>query len=327
MTFRSIRQCVSVAVIAVAAGSVSPAAAADKYPTRPIELIVPFGAGGAVDLTARAMSSVAVQHLGQPFVVTMKPGGSGVIGASLAARAKPDGYTLMLGGTTPVTVAPQIENAGYNHESFVAVAHINQLPSVVAVKADKPWKTLQELLGQIKSDPSNVVYGTSSISGVTNLGNHMLLRSAGITAPLTTVPYKSVGEHVLSVLRGETDYMVQLTPGMMPHVQSGQIRILAVLADKRFPLLPDVPTAKELGYDVVSVNWIGVLAPKGTPADIVTELSAIIGKMMADPAYVAMAAKTDIPPLYMPAPEFQRFLDAEYKKYGELIERVGLRKK
>lgn len=327
MTFRRIRQCVCLGLMAVVAGGVATAGAADKYPARPLELIVPFGAGGAVDLTARAMSSVAVQHLGQPFVVTMKPGGSGVIGAAQVARAKPDGYTLMLGGTTPVSVAPQLESAGYTLDSFVAVAHLNQLPSVVAVKADKPWKTLQELLSYIRADPTKVVYGTSSISGVTNLGNHMLLRSAGITAPLTTVPYKGVGEHVLSVLRGETDYMVQLTPGMMSHVQSRQIRILAVLSDKRFPLLPDVPTAKELGYDVVSVNWIGVLAPKGTPADIVAELSRIFGKMLEDPAYVTMAAKMEIPPLYMAAPEFQRFLDAEYKKYGELIERVGLRKK
>ncbi len=327
MNFRSIRQCVSVAVIAFVAGGVATVGAADKYPMRPIDLIVPFGAGGSVDLTARALSSVAVQHIGQPLVVTMKPGGSGVIGASLVARANPDGYTLMAGGTTPVTVAPQLESSGYTHDSFVAVAHINQLPSVVAVKADKPWKTLQELLSYIRADPTKVVYGTSSISGVTNLGNHMLLRSAGITAPLTTVPYKSVGEHILSVLRGETDYMVQLTAGLMPNVHSRQIRILGVLSDKRFPLLPDVPTAKELGYDVVSVNWTGVLAPKGTPADIVAELSKSFGKMMADPAFLAMPTKTEIPPLYMAAPDCQRYLDAEYKKYGELIERLGLRKK
>jgi tripartite-type tricarboxylate transporter receptor subunit TctC len=320
MIFRNIIGLVAI----LAAGA---AIAQDKYPSRPIELIVPFGAGGAVDLTARALGSVAAQHLGQPLVITMRPGGSGVIGASLAARAKPDGYTLMLGGTTPVTVAPQLENAGYNNASFVAVAHVNQLPSVVALKADKPWKTLQELLGFIRADPAKIVYGTSSVSGVTNLGNQMLLRSAGITAPLTTVPYKSVGEHVLSVLRGETDYMVQIAAGLMPHVQAKQMRILAVLSDKRFQFLPDVPTAKELGYDVVSVNWIGILAPRGTPADIVTQLSATFGKMMADPAFVAMALKTEMPPSYMPAPEFQRFLDAEYKKYGELIDRAGLRKK
>ncbi len=327
MTNARLFRCLKTLATSLAAGYVATAGAAGNYPTRPIELIVPFGPGGAVDLTARALASVAVQHLGQPLVVTMKPGGSGVIGASLAARAQPDGYTLMLGGTTPVTVAPQLENAGYTNDSFVAVAHINQLPSVVAIKADKPWKTLPELLNHIRADPAKIVYGTSSISGVTNLGNQMLLRSAGITAALTTVPYKSVGEHVLSVLRGETDYMVQITAGVMPHVQSRQIRILAVLSDKRFPLLPDVPTAKELGYDVNSVNWIGVLAPKGTPVDIVADLSRLFGKMMLDPAYVAMATKTEIPSLYMPAADFQRLLESEYKKYGDLIERMNLRKK
>ena len=318
-----------VVLLAVAAAvlSGSPLAAADKYPVRPVELVMPFGPGGSLDLQARALAAVATQYLGQPFVITMKPGAGGTIGTAHVARAKPDGYTLLLGATGPLSITPQLEDTGYTRDSFVPIALLNLTPPVVAVRADRPWKTLEDLLGHIRANPAKVVYGTTSVTGLTNLANNMLLQSAGIQAKLATVPFKGVGDQILSILKGDTEYMVQIHSGLASHLASNQLRALAVLSDKRFPVLRDVPTAKELGYNISASQMMGVLAPKGTPPEIVDTISKALAKMVKDPSFVTMATKMDIPPTFMEPAEFQEFLADEYRKYGAAIEKAGLKKK
>ncbi len=318
-----------VAMLAAAAAvmSVSPLAAADKYPVRPVELVMPFGPGGSLDLQARALAAVAPQHLGQPFVVTMKPGAGGAIGTALVARAKPDGYTLLLAPTGPMSITPQLEDTGYTKDSFVPVALLNLTPPVVAVRADRPWKTLADLLNHIRADPAKVVYGTTSVTGLTNLANSMLLQAAGIQAKLATVPFKGVGDQILSILKGDTEYMVQIHSGLATHLKSNELRALAVLSDKRFSVMPEVPTAKELGYDVSASQMMGVLAPKGTPPEVVEAISKALGRMVKDPAFITMTTKMDIPPTFMEPGDFQKFLDDEYRKYGDAIQRAGLKKK
>jgi tripartite-type tricarboxylate transporter receptor subunit TctC len=270
---------------------------------------------------------VAQKHLGQPLLLTMKPGAGGVVGTAFVARAKPDGYTLLFAVTGPNSIACQVENTGYTKDSFIPIAKINHAPSVVAVKADKPWKTLEDLLNYIRSNLKKVVYGTTAVTGVTNFGNHILLQSAGIKTPLATVPFKGVGDQVLSILKGDTDYMVQVYTGFIPFIKSKEIRVLAVLDGKRLSLLPDVPTAKESGYDVISNMWGAILAPKGTPPEVVDILSQAFGKMVKEPSFSAMMEKMEMPLYYMDRAEFQKYWDAEYQKYGELIVSLGLKKK
>lgn len=308
-------------------GAATPPALADQYPSRPIQVVIPFGAGGAIDLQARAMTPVAQQYLGQPLSVVLKPGGGGIIGAAAVARAKPDGYTLLLTTTSPISIAPQIEDTGYSKDSFIPIAQLNQTPVVVAVRADRPWKTLDDLLKHVRANADKVVFGTTTITGVTTIGNHMLLDAAGIRATLSTVPFKGVGDQVLSVLKGDTDYMLQISPGLMPFIRSNQLRALAILSEKRFPLLPEVPTAKELGYNVVAAAWMGVFAPKGTPAQVVDVIARGLAKMVKDPSFGEMMMKVEIPPAFENTNEFQRQVDSEQAAYGDVIRRVFLKKK
>lgn len=321
---------VSIAALLAVAGammSVSPFATAQTYPARPVELVMPFGPGGSLDLQARALAAVATQHLGQPFVITMKPGAGGTIGTAHVARAKPDGYTFLLTATGPMSITPQLEDTGYTKDSFIPVALLNLTPPVVAVRADRPWKTLEDLLNHIRANPAKVVYGTTSVTGLTNLANSMLLQAAGIEAKLATVPFKGVGDQILSILKGDTEYMVQIHSGLSTYLRSNQLRALAVLSDTRFPVMPDVPTAKELGYDVAASQMMGVLAPKGTPPEIVDTISKALGKMVKDRSFLTMATKMDIPPTFLEPAEFKEFLEDEYRKYGAAIQRAGLKKK
>jgi tripartite-type tricarboxylate transporter receptor subunit TctC len=300
---------------------------AEKFPTAPVELINPFGAGGFNDIHCRMLASVANQYLGQPLIVSMKPGAGGVVGTAFVARSKSDGYTLLFGVTGPNSIACQVENTGYTKDSFVPIAKINHAPAVVAVNAEKPWKKLGDLINYIRDNPKKVVYGTTAVTGVTNFGNFLLLESAGIKEHLATVPFKGVGDQILSVLKGDTDYMVQVYTGLIPFIKSKEIRLLAVLDDVRLSMFPDVPTAKELGYDAISIMWGAILAPKGTPPEVVETLANAFDKMVKDPSFVAMMKKMDMPLFYSDRKTFQKYWDKEYKKYGEMIVSLGLKKK
>jgi len=304
-----------------------PSWAEDQFPSRPVTLINPFSAGGSHDLHCRFLASVANDYLGQPLIVAMKPGAGGTIGTAFVARAKPDGYTLLAGGTGPNSIACQIEDTGFTKDSFVPIAKINHTTVLVGVKADKPWKNLKDLLNHIAKDPNKVVFGTTSVTGITGLSNHMLLRKAGIKTSPPTVPFKGVSAQMLSIMKGDTDYLVQVYTGVMPFIQSKEIRPLAILDDNRLSSLPDVPTAKELGYDVVSNMWFTVLAPKGIPKEIVQKLSTAFDKMVKDASFKGMMKKIDLPIYYQDRHEFQKSWDAEYKEYRELIKELGLKKK
>jgi len=299
----------------------------EKYPTRPVNLVIPYSAGGSFDIVSRVISSVANEYLGQPLIVNMKPGGGAVIGTAFVARGKPNGYTLLFAGNSSLTIACQIEDTGYTKEDFIPIAKINHLPYVVAVRADRPWKSLEDLLSHMRPNPKKVIFGATGIPGLITLGNEMLLKTAKIEASPPIVPFKGVGDQVLSILKGDTDYMVQIYLGLVPFIKSKEIRVLAVLDDKRLPLLPDVPTAKELGYDLTLNMWETILVPKGTPDDIVEKLSTAFAKIVKDPSFVAMMEKMEIPIMYQDRGQFQKFWDDEYKKYGELIDRLGLKKK
>lgn len=300
---------------------------AEKFPARPLEMINPFGPGGFNDVHCQLLTTLAQQYLGQPLVMTMKPGAGGVVGSAFVARAKPDGYTLLMAGPGPNSISCQIENTGYTKESFIPIMKINHAPAVIAVKATKPWKTLEDLLKYIRQDPKKVIYGTTSVTGVTTLGNYLLLQQAGIQTQLATVPYKGVGDHILSVLKGDTDYMSQVFTGLVPYIKSKELRVLAVLDEKRLSLCPDVPTAKELGFDVSSIWWGAVLAPRGTPAEVVDTLAAGFGKMVRDPQFAATMQKMEMPFYPQDRSNFQKYWDQEYQKFGELITRFNLKKK
>ncbi len=306
---------------------ISVSAWSDEYPSRPVSLVIPYGAGGAFDITARLLASVSQKHLGQQLVPTLKPGGGATIGTAFVARAKPDGYTLVYAANSSLTVAPLLEDPGYTKDDFIPIAKITHLTYVIAVRADKPWKTLNDLLVHIRNNPKNVVFGATGIPGLSTIGHSILLKTAGIATAPPMVPFKGVGEQVLSVLKGDTDYMIQIYLGVLPQIRAKELRVLAVLDDARSPLMPEVPTAKELGFNIALNMWLSVLAPKGTPEPVLDKLSVAVAKMVKDPAFVEAMAKVDSPILYQDRRTFQAFWNEEYKAYANLIEQEGLRKK
>jgi len=301
--------------------------AADEYPSRPVSLVIPYGAGGAFDITARILASVSQKHLGQQLVPTLKPGGGATIGTAFVARAKPDGYTLLYAANSSLTIAPLIEDPGYTKDDFIPVGKITHLTYVVAVRADKPWKNLDDLLAYVRNNQKSVVFGATGIPGLSTIGQSQLLKAGKVNYVPPMVPFKGVGEQILSVMKGDTDYMIQIYLGLLPQIRSKELRVLAVLDDARSPFVPDAPTAKELGYDISLNMWLSVLAPKGTPEPVLAKLSTAIAGMVKDPAFVEAMAKVDSPIIYQGRREFQAFWNEEYKSYGNLIEQQGLKKK
>ncbi|MFX0203225.1 MAG: tripartite tricarboxylate transporter substrate binding protein [Candidatus Hodarchaeota archaeon] len=299
----------------------------EKYPNRPITLVIPVGPGGGHDLHSRLMTSVAHQYLGQPMMVEMKPGAGGTIGSAFVARAKPDGYTLLLGGTSFNSITCQREDTGYTKDDFIAIAKINHLNNIVVVPAEKPWKTLEEFLNYMRENPGKLRFGTTSPFGLTGLVNHMLLRKTGIKTAPPTIPYKGVGAQALAMLKGDVDYGVQIHIGLMPWIKSGEFRALATIAEKRLPDLPDVPTAKELGYDVAVNMWLGVLAPKGTPEYIVETLSTAFDNIAKDKSFLTMMKKVGLPLYYENREAFEKYWSEEYKTFGEFMKILGWIKK
>jgi tripartite-type tricarboxylate transporter receptor subunit TctC len=324
---RTLKPCLTAAFSILAGALLSASAWANDYPARPVSLVIPYGAGGAFDITARLLASVSQKHLGQQLVPTLKPGGGATIGTAFVARAKPDGYTLLYAANSSLTIAPLIEDPGYSKDDFIPVGKITHLTYVVGVRNDKPWKNLNDLLAHVRNNPKNVVFGATGIPGLSTIGQAQMLKTAGINTLPPMVPFKGVGEQVLSVLRGDTDYMIQIYLGLLPQIRSKELRVLAVLDDARSPFVPDAPTAKELGFNISLNMWLSVLAPKGTPEPVLEKLSGAIAGMVKDPAFVEAMAKIDAPIIYQGRREFQAFWNEEYKSYGAMIEQQGLRKK
>lgn len=251
-----------------------------------------------------------------------------MVGTAFVARAKPDGYTLLLGGTGPNSIAHHVEEkVGYTKDDFVSIAQITHAPFLVVVGADKPWKNLQELINYIRKDPKKALFGTSTPYGVGGLGNNTLLDSAQIKTSTAIVAFKGASDLNLAAMRGDVDYFINTDSAVIPFVKSKELRALAVLDVERDPFLPDIPTAKELGYDVVAKQWVSVLAPKGTPAEVIETLSKGFANITKDPSFKHLMAKSEIPVTYRNAEEFQRYWDGEYKMYAEIVKRLGLKKK
>ncbi len=300
----------------------------EKFPTRPVTLVVGAGPGGAHDILTRLISVVAQDYLGQPLQVILKPGAGGIIGAQFVARAKPDGYTLNPGATTVNSIHCQMEDTGFTKDSFVAIAKITHTPIILCVPANKPWKTLEDLLDYIRKNPGKARYGTNAPKGIGPLAQRRLMSSAGIKSPPNMVVFKSVSDLVMSMLKGDIEFGIQPDIAFLPFIESKELRALATLERKgRLPALPDVPSLKECGHDIVAQMWIAILAPKGTPEAIVEKLETVFENIVKDPRFIERAKKIDMPIYYEGRREFQKIWDEEYKMYGELIDQLGLRKK
>nr|WP_029001968.1 tripartite tricarboxylate transporter substrate binding protein [Azohydromonas australica] len=306
-------------------GACGLAAQAQEYPSKPITLIVSFSAGGNNDLRARQLGMPVGQLLKQTVVVDNKPGASGNIGHEFVSRAAPDGYTLGIGAMGPLAVNPSLfPKMNFGPKDFVPVVLIEKAPLVLVTRTDKPYKSFKDVVAAAKARPGAVSIGNAGTGGAHHLSAELMEDAAGLE--MLAVPYKGGGPAANALLSGEIDMMFEQTYAALPSIQAGKTRALAVTSDKRLPSLPDVPTMAELGYPQVTVsNWLGVIAPKGTPKPVVAKLNDAFNKALADPA---LREKITGPGNVVGGgspEEFAAFIAAEGKRWSALVKAKGIR--
>lgn len=287
-----------------------------EFPTKPVTLIIPFGAGGSHDLTARAVTSVSADYLGQPVLVQLKPGGGGAIASDFVAKAAPDGYTLLFGGTGPNTTLPAIEGRSKGPDDLIAVCRINYSPAVIVARADAPFKTFKEMIAWAKANPGKLIFGNTGPWGAGDLSWKMIVKETGIEAK--NVPHDGGGPALMAVLGGHVDVSGLFTAQTLPHIQAGKLRALAVTDMVRDPALKDVPTCKEEGVNAVYLMWRGVLAPKGTPRPIVEKLAEAFKKMCEDKSVIPMIKRFGDEIHYLGPDEFTKVWREEFEIQKEL---------
>lgn len=295
-----------------------------KFPTKPITITIPVSAGGGTDLLVRAMSGPLKDTLGQTVNVVNKPGAGGAIGFAAGASDKPDGYsvTSMLAELITVT---QVADVNFSYKSFIPVCNINSECATITVRADAPYNTLEEFIAYAKAHPGEVSFGNSGVGGIWHFIAAAVAASTGIE--VTHVPFEGGGTAVTALAGGHVD-AVPVTPQEVEvQVKAGRAKVLAVLAPERVASLPDVPTAKELGYgDLVFTIFRGFGVPVGTPDAVVKTLSDAFQKVLDDPAITKFMADKHYTKDFVPGPAFGEQMAREEKIYAEMAKQLGLKK-
>lgn len=313
---------VAVLVLSVALAGCSKKTEAPKFPTKPVEMTVLFGAGSSADLVARQLASAAEKVLGQPMPVVNRTGASGAVGYTYVKNTSPDGYNIVWNSNS-ISTAYYQGNMDFNYTAFDPVAKIATETVTLAVKADAPWKNLNEFLEYAKANPGKVKVGNSGLGSFTHLTAVAIAQAAG--AELTHVPFGK-GLAVASLLSGEIQASVQLPAEIMNQVKAGQVRILTVTTEKRIDALPDVPTLREQGHDLVLELWRGIAVPKGTPKEVIKILEDAFRKAVEDPKLKEMSQQLVFQLDFLPADEFGKFIAADDEKIAKLMEAVGQKK-
>ena len=314
-------------VLAAFAAFSGPAQAQEQaFPTKPVRMIVSAAAGGITDIMARLIQEPVGRGLGQPMIVENKPGAGGIIAVDYVAKSAPDGYTLTIVNVSNAAIAPWInKNLPYDPlNDFVGVAAVAEAPTVVAINDKVPARTLKEFIEYARANPGKINYGSAGNGTGPHLAAEVLAHMTGIK--MVHVPYKGAGPAAVDLASG----MVQL--GMIAigsargAIAKGQVRVLAVAGTRRLAALPDVPTFDQAGvsgYDVT--NWFGVLAPKGTPRDIIQLLNSRINQALEDPLVVQRLAEGGILPIKESVQQFQKRIIADHAKWRDIVRIAGIK--
>jgi len=271
-------------LLLTALAAAAPAPARAQYPTKPVELVVPFPAGGRTDIIARQWAAAAGKHLGQQLVVVQKVGGGGAVGSIHVMNAPADGYTLMATTIGNQVLRPISATVPYRYDSFAPIGQISAATLVLAAKSDRPWKTLSELVADAKKRPGAITFGTP-LKLLPHLTVARFARAAGVD--LKHVPQTGDGPAITATLGGHVDMVVTSVGTILSHIKAGNLRPLGVFSEARDPALPEAATAGEQGFAVVGEPWTGIAAPKGTPAEVLARLRSVFELTIKDPEFVA----------------------------------------
>jgi tripartite-type tricarboxylate transporter receptor subunit TctC len=302
---------------------IAAAAVAQQFPNgKPIEMTVMFGAGSAADITARQLAEGMAKHLGVPVPVVNRTGAGGAVGYVHIARQRPDGYAIVWNSNS-VSTSYHSGTLSLDFTAFDPVARVCIENPALTVEASSPWRTLRELMDYARANPDKVRVGNSGTGSHTHIASVALFSVAG--ARMVPVPF-GTGQAIVNLLGKRIEAVVQLPQAIVPHAKSGKLRVLAMLGRARDPVFPDVPTAKELGYDVALDMWRGIAVPKGTPRAIVARLQDAIMKAVESPQFQAAGKNLGFTPAYLPADAFGRLIAEDDRRLAEIMKQIGLKK-
>ncbi|OGA53406.1 MAG: hypothetical protein A3F74_05710 [Betaproteobacteria bacterium RIFCSPLOWO2_12_FULL_62_58] len=314
----------SALALAVCALIMPVAALAQAYPSKPVRMILPFPPGGPTDITGRVIAQKLTEQLGQPVVPDNRPGAAGNIGLELAAKAPPDGYTIVL-AAPPIAISPSLyAKLNYEQKDLAPISLVAEIQNIIVVHNSVPATTLKEFIQLARRHPGQLNFSSSGAGSTNHLASELLKGRYKLN--MVHVPFKGSGPALVALMSGEVDFGTMAVPGAIPIVRANKVRPLAVLSERRVPALPDVPTAKEAGVDnfVISI-WYGILAPASTPRDVINRLNSEIHKALASSDLKGRLAAAGVEPLTNTPEQFAEFIKAETVRYAKVIKDAGIK--
>jgi tripartite-type tricarboxylate transporter receptor subunit TctC len=313
-------------MVAIAFAVLAPGAQAQSYPDKPIRLVCPFPPGGAVDIASRAVAHELTQILGQPVTVDNRPGAGGNIGADIAAKSAPDGYTLLMTTSGIMAINPALYSKlpFDTIKDFAPVSMVVLLNNVLVVNPSLPVKSVKDLIALAKAQPGKLTYASSGNGTSIHLSGELFKSMTGVD--MLHIPYKGSAPAITDLLGGQVDMMFDNIPSSLPQIKAGKLRALAVTGAKRSRLLPDLPTIAEAGvpgYD--SYVWFGIVAPAGTPPAVIARLNAALAKAAATPAFRDRLTEQGYEVLSSTPAQMASNIRSEIAKWGKIVKASGAR--
>ena len=294
-----------------------------QYPNKPIKLVVPWPPGGAVDTIGRLIAQNIAEPLGQPVLIDNRAGAAGAIGSEVVAKAEPDGYTLLMGSTTVISVNPALQKLPYKPTDFAPITMVAFVPHILVIPAEVPANNLKEFVAWAKAHPGEVSYASAGPGTPHHIAGEMFKSLAGID--MLQVPYKGTGPALLDLLANRVQFMSVEAVAALPHVRAGKLKALGVATSQRNPLAPDIPTVAEAGIPGFEVTaWYGVVAPAGVPRQAASLLATTISKAMEAPAFREKLTNLGATPVGGTPEQFGEILQRENAKWAKAIKDANI---